>query len=417
MACSVADYVCNRYVQFLFLIEKVYKRCEDSYMVDITERLMKKIQCGLVSLKYLHLIIAAKVFKYFSIKNNKIVFSSFHGQYSAHPKEVFLKLQEMKDDNFFDMVWICQKESKAIENARKVRPYSIKSIYELMTAKVWIDNNRKEHWIKKRKGQLYIQTWHGPICIKMVEKDAEDQLSPFYIAGAKNDSHNIDYFVAESEWRKKNIKNSFWYDGKFIEGSFCVSEAKTNKNTVREFYKLDKSTRIILYAPTFRKDGRTDCYDINYSYVLNQLKLQTEKEYVFIVRLHPNLTAKEKMIAYSQNVLNGTQYPSVNELIQQADVVISDFSGVLFEGYRNKKFVVQYASDIDEYIKNERDVYFDFYQLPSPVATTNEELIEAIVHTDQCEYENKRAQFVETIGYYTESAVEQIVDIIMDTMK
>lgn len=386
-------------------------------MVGIAERVKTKIEYRLVLLKYLHLIIAAKVFRIFPIKNNKIVFSSFHGQFSAQPKEVFLKLRGIKCADTLDMVWICQRNADVIKNARSVRPYSIKSIYELMTAKVWIDNSRKELWIKKRREQLYIQTWHGPICIKMVEKDAEDKLSTFYIAGAKNDSKNIDFFVAESQWRKANIQRSFWYDGKFIEGTFYANEIITNRNKVKDYYKLDQTTSIILYAPTFRKDGRTDCYDINYSYVLEQLKMQTGKEYVFVVRLHPNLTDKESEIGYSNNVLNGTRYPSVNELIQYSDIVISDFSGILFEGYRNKKFVVQYASDIDEYIKKERDVYFDFYHLPSPIATTNNELIEVILHTDLREYETKRAQFVETIGYYTKSAAEQIVDIVIDTMK
>ena len=90
---------------------------------------------------------------------------------------------------------------------------SIKWIYEVVTAKVWIDNSRKLRYVRKRKGQFYIQTWHGDIGMKKVEKDAIQSLPYEYVQAAKNDSKMADLFVAGNEWITQQYKNAFWYDG------------------------------------------------------------------------------------------------------------------------------------------------------------------------------------------------------------
>ena len=134
-----------------------------------------------VGCKDLRLIIASIWYHIYPIKNNKIVFSSFNdASYNGQPYEICKK---MMDAGNCDIVWILPKAKSKECPYRSVQPNTIKSVYELMTAGIWIDNCRKKFWLKKRYQQLYIQTWHGPVCLKAVEKDAEQTWLNKYFNG------------------------------------------------------------------------------------------------------------------------------------------------------------------------------------------------------------------------------------------
>ena len=105
------------------------------------------------------------------------------------------------------------------QNVRVVRYFSKEYLYELHTAGVVICNARTLEsylWIK-RKGQVYIQTWHSSLRLKNIEKDAEKTLPESYIQAAKGDSEKIDYIISGCTLSSCIFKNSFWYDGKILE--------------------------------------------------------------------------------------------------------------------------------------------------------------------------------------------------------
>ena len=66
-----------------------------------------------------------------------------------------------------------------------LRTNTPRAVFSLARAKVWVDNNRKEAYIRKRKGQYYIQLWHGGIALKRIEGDCEALLGRTYIRRAK----------------------------------------------------------------------------------------------------------------------------------------------------------------------------------------------------------------------------------------
>ena len=134
----------------------------------------------------------AQIFSILPIKQNKIVFTSFGGKYYNDAPRIIS--EALKNDEV-QKVWIAKPNVELPDNIKKVSPSSIRAIYELETAKIWVDNSRKYEWAKKRNNQYYIQTWHGGVALKKVEADALESLSEYYIKRAKKDSGNIDYFV------------------------------------------------------------------------------------------------------------------------------------------------------------------------------------------------------------------------------
>ena len=162
--------------------------------MSIKDKIRKKIRftfiykyysMGYIFLKDIKAIYYINKFKKIPIVNNKVLFSSYNGQkFDGEPKEICDTLVR----NFnIEPVWVLPENLKSQCPYKSVVQNSKEHMYELMTSGIWIDNCRKKFWVKKKTQQLYIQTWHGPVCIKFVEKDAEETLPPFYVESAIRD--------------------------------------------------------------------------------------------------------------------------------------------------------------------------------------------------------------------------------------
>lgn len=349
------------------------------------------------------------VFSCFPIEEKKVVIDR------PKSREPALVTAALIKNGGYDIVWACAPSITLPEGVRSVRTGSVQYVYELMTARIWIDNARKKNWVKKRKGQLYIQTWHGPVCIKMIEKDAISDLIPSYVTKAKNDSKNADYIVAETAFMEKIMKSSFWYNGPIIRAEFKDQKSVGPEKRQQILHELgiSEDCKIVLYAPTFRKNENVDCYDLDYKKLIADLNAwDSAKKWKIIIRLHPNIEKKINFIAYDNDVVNGTLYSMLDELVAISDVLITDYSSCLFYGFRAQKRVFIYASDFDRYTKEERGAYFDYTALPSPLAKNYDELIKNIKTLDTEEYEKERISLVTEIGYYGTDACLQIVKII-----
>lgn len=353
-----------------------------------------------VSIKYIVYEILLRINRIFPVKNNKVVFMSYYGEkYSDNPRFI----SEALENKNLEIVWIVPFKIK--EGIRTVTKRSLRTFYELATAKVWVDNCRKPVWCKKRNSQYYIQTWHGGVCIKSVEADAEDTLDEIYLKNAKYDSTIADLFVSECKWRDENYRNAFWYNGEILKCGLPSSDvfyknASIIKNKVYDFYNLEDNVRIILYAPTFRDSHSIDVYNIDTEKVLKSVKEKYGGEWVLLFRLHPNVDRLQNKIKYSDRVINGSKYNEMNELLVASEILITDYSGCLFDGLHFKKKVFIFASDIEDYVRTNRMLYFDLRNLPSPLAVNNTELINNIMNFDDILYEDKRSRFVDKLGYY-----------------
>lgn len=372
----------------------------------------------------LHSIISSiilRIFSCFPVDNKKIVFQSFYGKYyNDSPRFIFERM--IKEAPSFKYIWLYNKENEQIHGAEVVRKGSIRSLYEIATSKVWVDNCRKPVWVKKRKEQYYIQTWHGGVCIKAVEKDAEETLDINYVKGARNDSKMADLFLSECEWRTKNYREAFWYTGEILKNGLPSSvvffqDICRIRDKVYTYFGIPRESKIVLYAPTFRDLGSRFTYEVDGESVINALGSKYGGEWYFIFRLHPNVVDFQSEIEYSKHVLNGSIYEDVNEILFVSELLITDYSGCMFEGMRRGKKVLILANDYEEYITTNRKLYFDITQLPAPFARNNRELIDNIVNFNEVGYHDKRKTFVRGLGYYDETnACESVCDRILKQM-
>lgn len=342
------------------------------------------------------------------INNKKIVFSNMNGVgYGGDPK--YISDYILNNKLQYELVWLVDKYlCKDIEafpkEVKVVDLYSIKGLEELSTAHFWVDNCRKLIIPPKKKGQIYIQTWHGTFPSKYIEKDAENDLDKTYIKNAKIDSANIDYIISGCKYKTEIYQNSFYYNGKILEVGtpkedmiFDCKQVSKAIIKVKRNYNIDDNVLIILYAPTFRKNMSLDIYDINYKLIIEAFEKRYNKECKILVRLHPNMVEKSDRLKIPNYVINVTDYPDMQELLCASDFIISDYSSTLDYSLWDKPILL-YCPDLESYQKNERRFYIKLQELPFPIAETNEQLIENIKNFDQIQYIKKLHKIYEKYG-------------------
>jgi len=171
----------------------------------------------------------------------------------------------------------------------------------------------------------------------------------------------------------------------------------------------------ILFAPTFRGEGpRTATYDqagLDYA-ALHALCV--EKDAIIIIRMHPFVTEPLTIPeAFRDRLLDGSAIPlDVNDLLFAVDLLITDYSSIVFEYSTLGRPMLFFAYDLEEYIAA-RDFYEPFESfVPGRIVRTFPEMLDAIRRDD---YEIERVaafaarHFAHLDGGSTDRVIDQLI--------
>lgn len=144
--------------------------------------------------------------------------------------------------------------------------------------------------------------------------------------------------------------------------------------------------KIILYAPTFRGNSPTAAYNEN-PLDYEKLKAALGDEYALVMKLHPftakkfGLTEDEKE-KYGDFIFDGSKNLKIETALCAADILIADYSSLIFEYALLNKPMLFYAYDLEEY-EHDRSFYFDYKSfVPGKIVINNDEIIKAIQDKD-----------------------------------
>ena len=365
-------------------------------------------------------MIFSKICFIFKINNKKIVFDNFNGRgYGCNPK--YIAEEIIKENLNYKMVWLVQNMNEEIpKQIKKVKYGSISALYELATAKIWIDNVRNYKGVPKKKNQFYIQTWHGTLGFKKVEEEAEAFLSANYVKDAKNDGKITDIMMTDNSIQENIFKNHYWYNGKVLVKGIPKNDILTNvpeglKEKVYRYFNIDMDKKIVLYAPTFRNNANMNVYKFDYHYCCKVLSEKFGGQFVMLLRLHPNICQYDNLFEYDDMVLNASNYPDIQELVAVCNIGISDYSGVDFDVSRMGKPLFLICKDLNTYVKEERQFILELETLPFKVNITEKEMIEDIKMFSQEEYNIKCNDFFKKINLVSsDHASIDVVNIIKE---
>lgn len=155
-------------------------------------------------------------------------------------------------------------------------------------------------------------------------------------------------------------------------------ENKIKKELYKK-YPILKDKKVILFAPTFRGVGQAAGHynfdDIDFK----KLKEEFHKDYVCIVKLHPFINNYPDYDFKDDDFyIDLSKNQDINDLLFITDVLITDYSSVIFEYSLFERPVIFFTPDYDDYIAH-RDFFYDFDKYNYGIKATNmDELIEAL---------------------------------------
>ena len=342
-----------------------------------------------------------KVFGLFPIKNNKILVINFYGKgYSENPKYL---CEELIKYNKYKIYWAVNKKSGDFpKEIKQVKYNSLPYFFHISTSKLWISNVRLPLYFFKRKKQLYMQLWHGGLGLKKIEYDVLDKLSDSYIKCMVNDNKMMDYFVSNSKWFENLIRNTFKSSAEILPFGFPKEDCLLIKNNTESIYKNINisNKKVVLYAPTFRNSYEHNPYNVDFNRLINLLKKVTNEEWVVAVKMHPNVHNYKSLFEFNNNVIDVNCIQDTQRLVKDCDLLISDYSSVLFDGLMSNIPSIIYAEDINDYY-NERGFYFDIKKLPFSFSSTNDELCNIIENDYLKGYEKLYKEFLKKVVFYS----------------
>ena len=351
----------------------------------------------------------------------KIVFCHFYGKKPAdEPKFIFDALHEK--DPTIKCIWLVQDPQCAMPDGLKgVRYGSPAAIYHWYTAKIWIDSCKATQRAPKRKGQFFLECWHGSMPLKQVEADVEDILSKDYLDRAKKDSKIIDLMYSNNDFMRNLFRNRFWYSGEIVKCDeprmAILNKSSQIRPKIEELIDGINDKKVIVYAPTFRNDPCGKCFFWNYSVAVKACQERFGGDFVFLTKFHPNTQAGLNCDKLSDSAINASDYPDLQELMAIADVLITDYSSAMFEFGKTGKPVFLFCSDLKEYITKDRPFYFKLNDLPFSISETESSLAESILGFDENEYKEKTSIFYEQIGFEDNGhGDEDITNIILSKL-
>lgn len=332
-------------------------------------------------------------FSWLPLNKRKLVFDNFGGRgYGDNPKYIADEL--LKQDKNLDIVWLTKDMSTSVpDGVRKVRYGSWRAFLEWSTAKIWVDNIRNSDRPWKRKKQIYLQTWHGSDGVKLVEKDVESTLSKSYLVMAKYDGRISDGIISSCQLQTEQFKKSFWLDdnveileyGLPRNDDFFYSEKISHTNQiVRARYNISLDELVVLYMPTFRDNGSTKAYNLDYDKVISSFQKFYNKEVRVLIRFHPNVD-NTFFKNDDERLINVTDYPDPQDLMFAADIMISDYSSAPIDFMLLNRTIFLYMPDYEEYTKL-RPLNPNFNHLPFIKCYTNLELVEQISRFSKMDY-------------------------------
>lgn len=234
---------------------------------------------------------------------------------------------------------------------------SVKHLVYLCAAQILVSSESKGHcyaWRVQRgkirekllsKKMVFLQ--HGVTAMKRVD----------YVF-KKTAANKVDLFVATSEYEKEIINKYFNYDNSEI-----ILTGFARWDVLKDTSKDNKRKEIFL-MPTWRNwldDVEPHVFEEsnyfkNYIELLNSKRLAEvlEKNDLYVnYFVHPKFKAYlDKFTSQSDriNIIQPGEAP-VNELMMKSSLLITDYSSVAFDMYYQKKPVLFYHFDIDEYNK------------------------------------------------------------------
>lgn len=353
-----------------------------------------------------------------SIKKRTIIFEAFNGKTpSDNPFAIYQAYLESDPENNQHCFWSVKKEfmqetCNQFPHMQVIERFSLKWLLIVPRANFWIFNSRMPTWLRKNKDTIYIQTWHGTPLKKLgldIEEVAiSNSNDKKYKQEFIKEAQRWDVLLAQNTYSVQIFKKAFKFNNELLEIGYPRNDRLVQQKNNHKIIKLlrqklfkqnsEEIGNVILYAPTWRDDYfiREGVYKFTLPFELERIFSILNENDKLIIRPHYLVKESIDITGYEDKVIIASEY-DINDLYLVSDLLITDYSSVMFDYAILGRPMLFFAYDYEHYKDVLRGFYFDYENVPGPIVKTETEFylkIEKFVKFgDYIEYTKLRTEF------------------------
>ncbi|HEV7845744.1 MAG TPA: CDP-glycerol glycerophosphotransferase family protein, partial [Thermoleophilaceae bacterium] len=314
-----------------------------------------------------------------------VIYTSFHGrQYSDSPRAIHEEL--VRRGAPLEHLWVvADGQCEVPPSATVVRDGSREHFDALATARYVVANDHFPDWFARRPDQVALQTWHGAP-LKRLGFDVtarRNQGNRFTRWDQQID--NWQYVLSPNRFSTPILRRAYAVEGEMLETGYprddvlagADREARTEE--LRRRLGIPEGMRTVLYAPTYRdhvydKSGR---YRLDLHLDLERLRAAVGEDTMILFRKHHYIVDPVPTDRHGF-VRDVSRYPDGTELMLAADVLVTDYSSMMFDYANTGRPMLFFTYDLDAYADEIRGFYVDFTEIvPGPLLRTTDDVADA----------------------------------------
>ena len=350
-------------------------RCR--FMIDGSRRLVFRVKLPRTDseLGFYHQRIMEESYRRTTFEpENSIFFESFYGRSAAcNPRalDALIAAEHPEITRYWGIV----------DNSVGVPEGAVPVVYN---TKAWWDARGRSRWViandwlrkkfKHQPHQVVLQTWHGSMFKRIgLDRPGFDKIQELAL---KRERDNWDLLLSQNAHSSEIFRSSYAWEGPILEEGYPRNDALTGGDgrPIRELLGIPHDHVAVLYAPTWRDDQEKA------ELLLDVAALTAElgDGYTVLLRGHTRTHDISESVT-ATNLIDVTTYPEITELFLASDVLITDYSSVMFDFSVTGRPMIFFVPDLDDYRDSIRGVYFDLEAVaPGPVIYTQELVAPAI---------------------------------------
>ncbi len=307
---------------------------------------------------------------------------------------IFAILRELNQEEYrkYSIVFACRSDYKASVE-KKLQHYGLKvdklmkfgsiSYYRMLSrAKYLINDSTFPGRFIKKDGQIYLNVWHGTPLKCMGRDNVEERYS---MGNVMRNLLMSDYLLFSNVFMEEKMRGAYMldnlYKGQYIHECYPRNEIffhpEKGEALKKEFGF--ENLQVSVYMPTFR--GKADAVDSQDSVkemqgYLDILDQRLNEKQLLLVKLHPFVGDALDLSSY-QHIQKFPEGYDSYEVLNMCDVLITDYSSVMYDFANSGKKIILFAYDIEDYAGS-RGMYEDIRNYPFPLVRTPQEVAELL---------------------------------------
>ncbi len=287
-------------------------------------------------------------------------------------------------------------------------------------------NTDMEPWLRRRPGQVLMQTFHGyPSKGMGLGQWQAAELPPSRIAEHRaRGVDNWSIILTPAPEMTRHYREQYAYAGPAVEHGYPRNDALVSQDSAsrrqqtRSLLGLRDDQTAVLYAPTWRENLAVRPRRAEMTELLDAAAAARAlgDDHVILVRGH----RFHRPADTSPGVVDVTEYPEINDLLLAADVVVLDYSSLRFDAALTGSPMVFLVPDLADYAGGTRSFLFPFEDsAPGPFVQDTAGVVEQVrdVRALRDRWAPEIGRFISTYQKWQDgSSAERAVDALLQVM-